>query len=71
MRIAKLLGLLLVGLMLIGAGCSQQQVNQSKLVSYKTCIVPVEKAEEAPLPKIAKIKEIVYFDFDKKIVRAG
>jgi len=68
MKIAKRMFVLLIGVLLVAA-CAHQPNTAGKLISYKNDCVPVSVEEAAPLPKLANIKEIVYFDFDKREVR--
>jgi len=66
MRIAKLLVVLMMVAM-FSMACSQ---TGDKRIADQPGYGVVSVAEKAaPLPKIAKIQEIVYFDFDKKVVR--
>ena len=65
MRIAKVLVVLMM-VALFSMACAQTVKRIADQPGYG--VVSVEE-KAAPLPKIAKIQEIVYFDFDKKVVR--
>ena len=59
---------IVIGLLMV-VGCATYYPNPVKPVMTKACEVSVAEIQAAPLPKIAQIKEIVYFDFDKDVVR--